>query len=93
MKLKIDKEAAGIKLEWLMKNGKIRVYESVKVNVFTILNRASLGGEIPTKEKSSPYLVHVLNEDQEQIQEISVCKESFDYIKRVLKLKVKEEIK
>jgi len=79
----------GIKLEWLMKNGKVRVYEPVRTNVKTILNRASLFGSIPFEKKSS-YLVSVLDDSQDIIQDFTLSKESFDYIKRVLKLKVLE---
>ena len=87
MDLKIIKEQAkGIKLEWLMKNGKIRVYEPVRTNVKTILHRASLFGSIPF-EKKSPYLVSVLDDSQDIIQDFTLSKESFDYIKKVLKLK------
>ena len=83
----IKKQAKGIKLEWLMKNGKIRVYESVRTNVKTILNRASLFGSIPF-DKKSPFLVSVLDNSQDIIQDFNLSKDGFNYIKRVLKLKV-----
>jgi len=85
----IKEEAKGIKLEWLMRNGKIRVYESVRTNVKTILHRASLFGVIPF-EKKSPFLVSILDDNQDIIQDFTLSKESSDYIKRVLKLKIME---
>lgn len=88
----IKKQARGIKLEWLMKNDKIRVYEPVITNVKTILNRASLFGSIPFEEKS-PFLVSILDDDQNIIQDFTLSKDSFNYIKRVLKLKIVEVLR
>ena len=89
--MKIDENAEGFQMERLMGNGKVRVYEAIKVKPGTIgmwLNRATLYGNIP--EKDSPILFHVLDKHQNRIQEIPINKGGFKYIKNKLKIKIVE---
>ena len=77
----------GIKLEWLMDEDKIRAYESVKTSLPLIFNRLRLFGDVPQK-KRSPFLLSILDHQQDVIWDCFLNKEQFDYLKKALKLKV-----
>lgn len=88
--MRIDNNAKGFQMERLMSNGKVRIYEAIKCNPTMWLNRAKLFGDVPTKD--SKILFHILDENQDRIQEIPINKGGFEYIKKKLKIKLVEEI-
>lgn len=89
MKIKLKKSAIGLKLSWLISDDKIREYEAVKFtkgypSVKMYLNRATLFGRF---KKGSIYLVEILDKNKDVIQDFGLTKDSFNYLKRVLRLK------
>ena len=89
MKIKLKKEAIGLKLSWLISDDKVREYEAVKFtkgypSVYTYLNRATVCGKF---KKKSIYLAEILDKNRGVIQDFGLTKESFDYLKKVLKLR------
>ncbi len=89
MKIKLKKEAVGLKLSWLISDDEVREYEAIKFSkgyggVYTYLNRATLFGKF---KKKSIYLVEILDKNKGVIQDFGLTKESFDYLKKILKLR------
>ena len=89
MNIKLKKNAIGLKLSWLISEDKVRDYEAVKFtkgypSVKMYLNRATLFGRF---KKKSIYLIEILDGNRDVIQDFGLTKDSFNYLKRVLRLK------